>query len=216
MSERPSLTIGSKILVVILALGLGAMLVTSLMEQADHVSVQDVSPQHSHDMPPQGMGQGMGDMSNIGPLMEQAAKEPDNPALLVKLAESLMHSQNWEAAATFARRAIVLKPEDPHTLYLLGVIEHGQGKHKEAAELLEKVVTIQDDPSVRYSLGILYLHYLKQPSQGVEHLSEALHASTASEDLKAAIRKELEEHVPLPAEGGVPTEGIDDKQEKRP
>ncbi|MDO5483565.1 MAG: hypothetical protein Q4F27_01525, partial [Desulfovibrionaceae bacterium] len=66
-------------------------------------------------------------------------------------------------------------------------------------------LALQDDPSVRYSLGMLYLHYLQEPQRGIKNLSEALHAPTASEELKADIRRELEQHAPLPPESKAPT-----------
>ncbi|MBQ3059044.1 MAG: tetratricopeptide repeat protein [Desulfovibrio sp.] len=196
----------ARILIVVLALGLGAMLVTSLAKQANHVSVQEVA--QPHDRPPAAQGGGgpgmsaMGGMGGdaIGALMQQAAREPENAALLIQLAEALMQGQKWDAAATFAQRAVALKPDSPHPLYLLGVIRHNQGQHKEAAQLLEQVARLHDDPSVRYSLGVLYLHYLQDNKRGMEHLTFALNAPSTSEELKAAIRKELEEHAPLPPE----------------
>ena len=73
----------ARILIVVLALGLGAMLVTSLAKQANHVSVQEVA--QPHDRPPAAQGGGgpgmsaMGGMGGdaIGALMQQAAREPE-------------------------------------------------------------------------------------------------------------------------------------------
>ena len=189
----------ARVLVVLVGLGLAAMLATSLLEQASHVSVREVAPQHQHsEAAQQGMGN-MPGMGEIGSLMEQAAKDPNNPALLTRMAESLMHSQNWDAAATFAQRAIAVSPTDPHPLYLLGIIRHSQGRHQEAAAILEQVLQLKADPSVRYSLGVLYLHYLRDSKRGLAYLSEALHDPATSKELAQAIRKELEQHPPLPA-----------------
>lgn len=77
-------------------------------------------------------------------------------------------------------------------LYLLGVIQHNQGRHKEAAEALERVVKIKDEASVRYSLGVLYIYFLEDTKRGAEHLRAGLNDPTASEELKAAIQQELE------------------------
>ncbi|MDO5484536.1 MAG: hypothetical protein Q4F27_06460 [Desulfovibrionaceae bacterium] len=157
MNESFSLSRNKRFLVVVLALGLAAMLVTSLLEQTRHVSIQEVAstpdPGHSPEQ-----HSDMGAMGNIGALMEQAGKNPDDPALLLRLAEALMHAQKWDAAAMFAGRAIALRPNDPQPLYLLGIVEHSRGKHRESADLLEKVLALQDDPSVLYSLGMQYLH----------------------------------------------------------
>jgi len=200
MSEF-SLSRSARGIVVFMGLGLAAMLGTSLLEQANHVSVQEVAPQHQHSQQAEQAGGGMGGMpgmGEIGSLMEQAAKDPNNPALLTRMAESLMHSQNLDAAATFAQRAIAISPTDPHPLYLLGIIRHSQGQHQQAAELLEQVLQLKADPSVRYSLGVLYMHYLKDTERGMGYLNEALNDPTASAELKEAIRKELEHHSAQP------------------
>lgn len=53
---------------------------------------------------------------------------------------------------------------------MLGIIQHSQNRNAEAAASLEKVVAAREDPSVRYSLGILYAYYLEQPDKGLEQL----------------------------------------------
>ncbi|HZF60651.1 MAG TPA: hypothetical protein VEZ52_03400, partial [Desulfovibrio sp.] len=95
-------------------------------------------------------------------------------------------------AETFAQRAVTMDVSNPKPLYLLGVIQHNQGRHKEAAEALEQVVKIKDEASVRYSLGVLYIYFLEDPKRGADHLRAGLTDATASEELKAAIKQELE------------------------
>ncbi|WP_229772667.1 tetratricopeptide repeat protein [Desulfovibrio porci] len=189
MTDLPKLNGPARALVLLLALALAAMLVISLTERFrnPHLTVQ-VRPA------PQAPA-GMGDA--VGMLMQEVAKDPKNVDAMVHLVEALMSAQNWEAAETFAQRAMTLDLNNPQPPYLLGVIKHNQGKHKEAAELLEKVVSLHDNASVRYSLGVLYIHFLHDPKRGVEHLSAGLHDPKASEDLKKGIREELEK-APLP------------------
>ncbi len=189
MTDLPKLNGPARALVLLLALALAAMLVLSLTERFrnPHLTVQ---VQHAPQAPA-----GMGDA--VGMLMQEVAKDPKNVDAMVHLVEALMTARNWEAAETFAQRAMTLDVSNPQPLYLLGVIKHNQGKHKEAAELLEKVVALRDSASVRYSLGVLYIHFLHDPKRGVEHLSAGLHDPKAGEDLKKGIREELEK-APLP------------------
>jgi len=135
----------------------------------------------------------------IGDLMRQVAENPRDSKAMIHLVEHLVTVQNWEAAETFAQRAITLDVNNPRPLYLLGVVQHNQGRHKEAAATLEKVLTLKDDAAVRYSLGVLYLYYLDEPERGIAQLSAGLHSPEAG-DLKAAIRAELEK-APLPQQG---------------
>ena len=61
----------------------------------------------------------------------------------------------------------------------------------EAAASLEKVVAAKEDPSVRYSLGILYAYYLEQPDKGLEQLQKALDNPNTPADLKKAVSEEV-------------------------
>ena len=145
-----------------------------------------------------GMGQAQGGMSSeVGALMQKIAQNPTDYTSLVHLTEHLVTDQQWEAAESFARRAMVVAPGESQPLYLLGVILHNQSKNKEAAEALEQALTIKDEPSMRYSLGVLYIYYLNDAARGVKHLSAGLNAAEAPEALKKAIREELEK-APLP------------------
>ena len=131
-----------------------------------------------------------------------------------------MTAQNWDAAETFAQRAVTMDVSNPKPLYLLGVIQHSQGRHKDAAETLEKVLSIRDEASVRYSLGVLYIYFLNDAKHGVEHLRAGLNDPGASEELKTAIKQELDKN-PLPEEvqtapAAKPENKADAKTDARP
>ena len=133
-------------------------------------------------------------MEGIGRLMEAAARNPDNRDLLLHLVESLLAVGQPASAENFAQKALALdKPgeENPPTLYLLAIAHHNQGRHAEAAELLEKMVQKSENPAARYNLGILYIHYLHEPALGVTHLEKGLQAPEVSTALQKAIREEL-------------------------
>ncbi|MFR4118012.1 MAG: tetratricopeptide repeat protein, partial [Bilophila wadsworthia] len=103
-------------------------------------------------------------------LMQKLQKNPTDLEALVGLTEHFMHTQDWQRAETFALRAVVAAPNETQPLYMLGIIQHSQNRNAEAAASLEKVVAAREDPSVRYSLGILYAYYLEQPDKGLEQL----------------------------------------------
>jgi len=184
----------ARILVVLLAVALIAMLGASLKArfQNPHITVA-ARPQS---MP---TGQEAENAQTVGKLMRQVAENPQDLTALIHLIEHLVTAQNWDAAETFAQRAVTMDVSNPKPLYLLGVIQHNQGRHKEAAEALEKVLKIKDEASVRYSLGVLYLYFLEDPKRGIEHLRAGLNDAGASEELKAAIKQELDKN-PMPEE----------------
>ena len=140
-----------------------------------------------------------GDMNDIGRLMQQIKNNPGDVAAMVHLAEHFVEEKNWEPAENFLRRAVVAAPGNPQPLYLLGVVLHNRGQHAEAAACLERVVSLRDEPSVRYSLGVLYAHYLQDPARGVGHLRAALALPGLSDDLASLIRAELDALAPRAA-----------------
>lgn len=181
----------ARVLVLALGLGLVVMLGASLLERFTSTGL---TVRHSHEPVAQTPAPGT---DEVGRLMQEVSKDPGNKAALVEIAERLMGMGSWDGAESFATRALALDPGDARTRYLLGVIRHNQGKHAEAARLLEDALKNGDSAPMRYSLGVLYLHYLDDPARGVEHLSQALHAPDADESLRRSIREELEK-APLP------------------
>ena len=133
-----------------------------------------------------------GDMDEIGRLMQHVQQNPSDVSAMIHLAEHLVEHENWAAAESFLRKAVVAAPGDAQPLYLLGVVLHNQGNHAEAAACLERVADLRDEPSVRYSLGVLYVHYLHDTVRGGQHLRAALTMPGLSDDLAKRIQLELD------------------------
>lgn len=134
-------------------------------------------------------------MEFIGRLMQMVSKNPQDLEATLKLSESLMAMGQWQSAENFAQKAMSLasgNPDETRPLYLLSLIHHNAGKNEQAAELLEKILEKEDNPAARYNLGILYIHYLKQPQKGQEQFRKALAHKGLAASLKAAITEELD------------------------
>ena len=193
MTDTNKCGFSARILIILLAAAFCIMLFASLKAriQNPHLTVAA--------RPQQGMaGSEAGeDAQTVGKLMRQVAENPQDIGALIHLIEHLVSAQNWDAAETFAQRAVTMDVGNSKPLYLLGVIQHNQGRHKEAAEALERVVKIKDEASVRYSLGVLYIYFLEDPKRGVEHLLAGLKDTAASKELMAAMQQEIEK-TPVP------------------
>lgn len=181
------MTKNNRILILALACGLFIMLGASLWQRFLHPSltVKNFSEPSMREQAA---------MGGIGQLMEQAARNPGDRATLLRLVEQLMAIGQWQSAENFALKALALDPADkanPGTMNLLAVINHNMGKHREAAELLEKLLSQTENPSARYSLAILYLHYLHEPAAGIEQLEKGLQSPDLSPALAEAIKEEL-------------------------
>lgn len=134
-------------------------------------------------------------MEIIGQLMREVAANPADREKTINLVEALMAAGQWQVAENFAQKALALGNaggEDTRPLYLLAIIHHNKGEHAQAAELLEKTLEKGENPSARYSLGILYLHFLKQPEKGIEQLQRGLDLPDLSPSLQGAMREELD------------------------
>ena len=192
MSDLPSLSRPARLVVIVLAVALCAMLGAALVqrvlnpdmtmqlrpgEQRFPVSQTDTP---THDKP-----------NDVGDLMKAIAENPNDRESLLKLTELFMTAQNWDAAESFAKRAAVLDAQDARPPFLLGVILHNQGKHEEAAQSLGKTIALHDTAPARYSLGVLCIYYLGRRDEGLDHLRKALTDAAIDPDLKKSIEEEL-------------------------
>ena len=119
------LSFTARAIILLLGLSLLVMLGVTIKERVSNPHLVTERPTD-----PQGMGQ---EQNLLASLMQKVAAEPTNKDALMHLAEHLMATQEWDAAATFAQRAVALDVNDPQPLYMLGVILHNQGKPQEAA-----------------------------------------------------------------------------------
>lgn len=218
MSDARSLP-GRRCLLGIVLAGLALMFVSAATYLADHPSLtvhsqqaeQAASPAPAGPAsaeaggPPAGMGgagmtgAGMGSMPDgVVAFMRRLQQNPTDQEALLSLAEHFMHTEDWPKAETFALRAVVAAPNEKRPLYILGIIQHSQNRHAEAADSLRKALASGEDASIRYSLGLLTAYYLDKPEEGLADLRKAADNPTASAELKASAAREiekLEEHL---------------------
>lgn len=179
-------------LIIFMALCLIAILGASLAQRFKnpHLTINKFAGAQREEagsqVPPEGMGA-------IGQLMREAAEHPKDKTILLRLVESLMAIGQWQSAENFVQKALDLNPENPDSraLYLLALARHNQGQHAQAAEILEKLLEKTENPSARYSLAILCIHYLHKPAEGIEQLRKGLAAQDAPPALRAAMEDEL-------------------------
>ena len=126
-------------------------------------------------------------------LMQALEKNPNDLPALLGLVQHYTHTQEWDKAEKFALHAVLAAPANAEPPYVLGVVLHGQGRHKEAAAALEKSLSLKNDPSVAYSLGVLYGFYLNDPAQGKAKLELVLAANEADPALKKDAAATIEQ-----------------------
>ena len=184
-------------LLALLGLGLALMLGAVLSYMSTRPALTVPSPQPA---PPTAATQPAGTMpgtpeqgqpDGVARLMQQLQTNPKDVEALINLASHFLHLEDWPRAETFALRATLADTANPRPLHLLGVIQHNQGRHAEAAQSLEQALRLAEDAPTRYSLAILYAYFLKQPAQGATHLQKIIDAPETPADLRAKAQDEL-------------------------
>jgi tetratricopeptide (TPR) repeat protein len=123
--------------------------------------------------------------------MQQLQVDPDDMPALLGLTEHFLHLQDWKSAERFARRAATVTPDDIRSHYLLSMALHGLERNEEAAASLERLLQLKEETALRYSLAILYAHYLNDKQKAIAHLRRGLADPAAPDRLKADLAEEL-------------------------
>jgi len=126
--------------------------------------------------------------------MQMTMQRPNDISLKNKLTEALMNANQWEAAENFAHKSLEQDPNNFTSNFLLGIILHQKKQFDQAAAVLEKALTIQEDAQARYSLAVLYLYFLHNKEKGLFHLNEGLKKNTMSVQMSELFKKELEKN----------------------
>lgn len=191
-----------------LALGLAAMFASAVAwRMDDHPLVHDhgtpaVAQSAPAQMPPAQSSPGATDKKKI----EQAAQSPQAMAImgfmqkmkenpndvdnLLGIAQLFAEQGDFDGAKDMIQRAAVVAPSDSRPPYLMGVVLGGQGKWQEAADQLERSISLKDDASARYSLGVIYRYHLKQDDKARTHF-EAASKLDGDASLASMIQAEL-------------------------
>ena len=125
-------------------------------------------------------------------LMQKMKENPNDVDTLLALAQTFAEQGDMEGAKDMIQRATVAAPSDHRPPYLMGVVLGGQGKWQEAAEQLERSVSLKDDASARYSLGVIWRYHLKDEAKARSHFEKAAvlsHDPSLTSMIKAEIDK---------------------------
>ena len=124
-------------------------------------------------------------------LMQKMKENPNDVDTLLALAQTFAEQGDMEGAKDMIQRATVAAPADHRPPYLLGIVLGGQGKWQEATEQLERSVTLKDDASARYSLGVIWRYHLKNEAKARPHFDMAAKLSN-DPALASMIKAELD------------------------
>ena len=201
--NKPGLS--ARITIIMLSLGLVAMLAASLKYRLeDHPLITNIAPHTARqaapveNSAPEQALDAMAEVMQIYPeqasmiaLMLRMQMNPNDPDTLLDLSDMFIRRNDLERAENFINRAAVAAPSDARPPFYLGVLRERQGKYAEAADSLERSLSMRDNPAARFSLAVLRIYHLNDKAAGKAQLETALQAPGLTDHLKKLIEEEL-------------------------
>lgn len=145
-----------------------------------------------------GMGAGgpmgmMGvDMQQLRELMRKMEQNPNDPEVLVELANTFMMMQAWDKALEFLATAQKAAPEDLRVHRALGMVRFERKEYDLAKKSFDLVLKKEpDDVLAHYNMGVLLKHYMKKPAEGDQHFRRVVQLGTAEPDVLKSAQEEL-------------------------
>ena len=201
--NKPGLS--ARITIIMLSLGLVAMLAASLKYRLeDHPLITNIAPHTARQAAPvensapeqalDAMAEVMQndpEQASMIALMLRMQMNPNDPDTLLDLSDMFIRGNDLERAENFINRAAVAAPSDARQPFSLRVLRERQGKYAEAADSLERSLSMRDNPAARFSLAVLRIYHLNDKAAGKAQLETALQAPGLTDHLKKLIEEEL-------------------------
>jgi len=154
--------------------------------------------------PEQGaMGEGMGgkggpmgmmgvDMEQLRELMRKMEENPNDPKVLVELANTFMMMQAWDKSLEFLTTAEKAAPGDADVQRAMGMVRFERKEYELAQKSFD--IVLKKDPNdvlAHYNMGILLKHYMKKPAEGDAHFRRVVQLNPQDQDVLKSAQEEL-------------------------
>lgn len=154
--------------------------------------------------PEQGaMGEGMGgkggpmgmmgvDMEQLRELMRKMEENPNDPKVLVELANTFMMMQAWDKSLEFLITAEKAAPGDADVQRAMGMVRFERKEYELAQKAFD--IVLKKDPNdvlAHYNMGILLKHYMKKPAEGDAHFRRVVQLNPQDADVLKSAQEEL-------------------------
>jgi tetratricopeptide (TPR) repeat protein len=152
-----------------------------------------------------GMGEGMGagaggpmgamggvDMNQLRELMAKMQKNPNDPQVLLELANTFMMMQAWDKSLELVTAAVKVAPDNIEAHRAMGMIRFERKEYDLAKKSFDTVLKMNpDDVLGHYNMGILLKHYLKNPAEGDKHFRRVVQLNPKDPDVLKGAQEEL-------------------------
>jgi len=155
-----------------------------------------------------GMGEAMGgkggpmgmmgvDMEQLRGLMAKMQENPNDPKVLLELANTFMMMQAWDKALEFVTLAEKAAPGNMDVQRASGMVRFERKEFDLARKAFEVVLKKEpDDVLAHYNMGILLKHYMKKPAEGDAHFRRVVQLNPKDQDVLKSAQEELAAPAP--------------------
>lgn len=139
------------------------------------------------------MGGMMGvDMDQLRGLMRKMEENPNDPKVLLELANTFMMMQAWDKALEFVNTAAKVDPNNPEVLRAMGMVRFERKEFDLAKKSFEDLLKkAPDDVLGHYNLGVLLKHYMSKPAEGDQHFRRVVQLNPKDQDVLKSAQEEL-------------------------
>jgi len=193
---------GQKIILVALVAAILVMFVGSFVYRMQGRGLAvEVRQEHG------GMGGGMGeggmsgamggmmggiDMEQLRGLMRKMEENPNDPQVLLELANTFMMMQAWDKALEFVTQADKAAPGSLDVQRAMGMVRFQRKEYDQAKKAFETVLKKDpDDVLGHYNMGVLLKHYMNKPAEGDAHFRRVVQLNPKDQDVLKSAQEEL-------------------------
>ena len=150
-----------------------------------------------------GMGEAMGgkggpmgmmgvDMDQLRALMAKMEQNPNDPQVLLALANTFMMMQAWDKSLEFVTSAAKVAPDNIEVHRAMGMVRFERKEYDLAKKSFETVLKMSpDDVLGHYNMGILLKHYMKKPAEGDAHFRRVVQLNPKDAEVLKGAQEEL-------------------------
>lgn len=153
--------------------------------------------------PERGGGSGMGamgamgmpgvDMDQLRALMAKMKENPNDPQVLLELANTFMMMQAWDKSLELVQAAVKVAPDNVEAHRAMGMVRFERKEYDEAKKSFDTVLKLNpDDVLGHYNMGILLKHYLNKPAEGDQHFRRVVQLNPQDADVMKGAQEELD------------------------
>jgi len=132
------------------------------------------------------------DMDQLRELMRKMETDPNDPKVLLELANTFMMMQAWDKSLEFVTLAAKAAPEDPNVHRAMGMVRFERKEYDLAKKSFDTVLKKDpEDVLAHYNMGILLKHYMKKPAEGDAHFRRVVQLNPKDQDVLKSAQEEL-------------------------